>query len=465
MTAIDVALGVDIGTTETKALVLDCAGTELALTSVPTTWTRSRDGRSETTAEALLGDALAVIETAVSAAGRPVRVVGLGLTGFAESGIVLDGSGTPMTPVISWFDQRGAEQLAALDDEFRAEFPRRTGLPVSPQWSFGKLLWMRAAGLALPSGGQWLNIPEYIAHALGADRVSEPSLAARTGLLDQRTRRPWREAMSLAGLEPSFLPDSLPAGHAAGRVSRAGVPAELAGAAITVTGHDHPVAAVGAGAVGDDELFNSSGTADVLLRSVPRILTDDERDLLVKLGIDAGCHVLPGRSVLIGGIRAGLVLRRVLALLGAEDPEGRDRLDRRWSPQAPTGAVRVTGAEFSDDGVFVSVKDGASPDAVWSAALDHIGEVTANLLAGMNSVVGPHQDALAAGGWTRLSSVRATKNRLLPGLRFSSVDQPGVLGAALFAAWAAAGNPGEFLDFAQPLRDTAYRTQHKGATG
>lgn len=451
--SIDAVVGLDIGTTETKALVIDTDGRELGFARGRTTW-----AGVETTADALLADALAAIGAALAdaenATGQQVRAVGLGLAGFAESGVVLDGSGRVMTPVIAWYDQRGAAELAALDAEFRTEFPRRTGLPVGPQWTFGKLLWLRENGLTMPAGASWLNIPEYIAHALGAARVSEPSLASRTGLLDQATGREWPAALALLGTD-SLLPDTLPAGQPAGVVAPApGVPDALAGAVITVVGHDHPVAAAGVGATGDHELFNSCGTADVLLRSVPRLLTDDEREKLVAQGIDAGRHVLSGQSVLIGGIRAGLVLRRVLAMLGADDAAGRAHLDQ---PVAGTrrSAVSVTGARSTDEDVTVTVTDGASPRAVWSAALDHISDVTESLLHGVNDVVGPHRAAVAAGGWTRMATVRDTKSRLLPGLRFSSLAQPGAFGAALFAAWAAAGNPGEFLTFAGPLRRTA----------
>jgi sugar (pentulose or hexulose) kinase len=452
---IEAVVGIDVGTTETKALVADTDGRELGYARRPTTWTGA-----ETTADALLADALAAIDAALAqaeaATGRRVRAIGLGLAGFAESGVILDGAGRVVTPVIAWYDQRGAAELAALDPAFRAAFPRRTGLPLGPQWTIGKLLWL---GSPLPAGACWLNIPEYIAHALGAARVSELSLASRTGLLDQATGRPWPEALALLGVD-ALLPDTLAAGHPAGSVAAAPrVPDGLVGAVITVVGHDHPVAATGVGATGDHELFNSCGTADVLLRTVPRALTDDERETLVERGIDAGHHVLSGQSVLIGGVRSGLVMRRVLAMLGAGDPEGRARLDTLSGE--PHG-VSVTGARSTDEDVTVTVTDGASPPAVWSAALTHISEVTESLLHGMNDVVGTHRAAMAAGGWTRMASVRAAKSRLMPGLRFSSLAQPGAFGAALFAAWAAAGNPGHFLTFAGPRRRAALESLTEG---
>jgi hypothetical protein len=124
--------------------------------------------------------------------------------------------------------------------------------------------------------------------------------------------------------------------------------------------------------------------------------------------------------------------------------------------------VSVTGARSTDEDVTVTVTDGASPQGVWAAALAHISEVTESLLHGMNDVVGTHHAAVAAGGWTRMNSVRDAKSRLLPGLRFSSLAQPGAFGAALFAAWAAAGNPGEFLNFAAPLRRAALESPIQG---
>jgi sugar (pentulose or hexulose) kinase len=454
---VEAVVGIDIGTTETKALVIGTDGRELGFARGRTTW-----NGPETTADALLADALAALGAALADAettsGQQVRAVGLGLAGFAESGVVLDGAGRVVSPVIAWYDQRGAAELAALDPAFRAEFPRRTGLPVGPQWTFGKLLWLREP---LPAGACWLNIPEYVAHALGAARVSEPSLASRTGLLDQASGQEWPEALALLGVR-SLLPSSLSAGHSAGVVAAApGVPDGLVGAAITVVGHDHPVAATGVGATGDHELFNSCGTADVLLRTVPRVLTDDERETLVTRGIDAGRHVLNGQSVLIGGVRAGLVMRRVLAMLGADDPAGRAHLDQPVADPCRT-AVSVTGARSTDEDVTVTVTDGANPRAVWAGALTHISEVTETLLHGMTDVVGAHRAAVAAGGWTRMTTVREAKRRLLPELRFSSLAQPGAFGAALFAAWAAAGNPGEFLTFADPLRRAALESSIQG---
>jgi sugar (pentulose or hexulose) kinase len=458
----DVVVGVDIGTTETKALVIDCEdGTRVGFARRPTTWTTHPDGRVETDGDAFVADVLGAVTAALDA--LPVRVRGIGLAGLGESGVLLDPAGHVVTPVISWFDRRGAVELAGQDGDFLAALPGRVGLRVDSQCTLAKLLWLRGTGLSIAPGSQWLNIPEFVAHALGADRVTEPSLASRTGMIDQSTGQPWPEAIGRVGVEPSFLPPVLAAGFSAGRVTHPDAPEVLRGAEITVVGHDHPVAAVGAGAVEPNVLFNSTGTADVLLRTVPGRLPVAERARLVDAGYSAGAHVLPGHTALLGSVWAGLVLGRVLDLLGRNDSVGKAELDRRWRPANATANVVVSGARQADTEVVIRVTDGVGPDAVWAAALAHVTAETGALLAAADRIVGPHREAVAAGGWVRLASVRAAKGTVLPGLRFADVDQPGAFGAALFAAWAAAGNPGSFTEFSERLRP-ARTAAHEEAT-
>ncbi|MEV0716478.1 FGGY family carbohydrate kinase [Asanoa sp. NPDC050611] len=455
----ELVAGVDLGTTDTKAVLTRPDGETVAFARNPTSWTTTPEGRLETTGANLAADVLRTLADAVAtaeAAHGPVRVTGIGLAGLAESGVILDEQGRETSPVIAWFDERGAAELDAQGRAFVAEFPRRTGLPLGTQWSLPKLLWMRAAGIHVDAASRWLNMPEFVAYALTGELVSEPSLASRTGLLDQATGRPWPEALDRIGAGPAFLPETRPAGRPAGYV-REGA---LKGAAVTVAGHDHPVAAIGAGATGPADLFNSLGTAEVLLRSVPRILTDDERATLVGLGIDAGRHVLPDHAVLIGGMRSGLVMRRVLALLGADEPGRRDALDRRWEPRTDDGVTLMPAAPHDND-VTIRIRDGAGPDQLWAATLAYLSEQTTALLAAVNSVVGEHRTAVAAGGWTRMASVRRAKAAVIPRLRISALEQPGARGAAMFAARAAYDVP--FDKVTRQFHETAERTTHDGS--
>ncbi len=437
-------IGLDIGTTSTKALVRDLRARHLALVEARTPWTTAPGGRTHTTAAALLDLAVGLLRTALSEAEQrvgPVRVLGVGVAGLGESGVLLDAAGEPCAPVIAWFDQRGTHQVAELNArtaDLGAAFARRTGLPWDCQASVAKLLWLRDNGFAVTAGHRWASVPEWVVAQLGGELVREPSLASRTGLVDQRTGTVWTDGVSAAGLPTTLLPPSVSGGAPAGILRHSGLPDAAQGAVLTVAGHDHPVAAIGVGAVGPDELFNSTGTADVVARSLPGVLSDDQREALVRSGLSAGAHVLPDTTLLLGGVRGGLVLRRVLGALGAISAPERDRLDRTALAVdlLPVG-LEITGAGPTRDDVVLRMRDDVTPAAVWAAATRYTAAETRTLLATIENVVGPHRRAVACGGWTRMASVRAAKLSVIDRLTFSPLREPGVTGAALLALQAA----------------------------
>ena len=417
-----------------------------------TPWHTGSCGQTEIDPYRLVDVAVDLIARAVQAAESawgPVRVRSIGVTGLAESGVLLDAAGRPAAPVIAWFDHRGGNEIERLGreaPEFAAAFERTTGLPWSSQASLAKLLWLRASGHPAGPASTWLNVPEWIVFALGGDPVREPSLASRTGLIDQGTGQVWPDALAAAGLSARILPDERPAGSRAGYLRHDGVVSGAAGAVLTVAGHDHPVAAVGVGAVEPDELFNSSGTADVLARSIPGTLEETERQRVVSAGWSVGRHVLPDTSLLLAGVSGGLLLRRVLTALGAESEPDRAALDHAslGVGDLPAG-LSVSGDGRTQDDVVIRIADGASPASIWTAAVRYTAAQTGLLLDDIEKIVGPHRRAVAAGGWTQMASVRAAKAAVIDAMSFSPVVQPGVTGAALLAAFALDG--GDLADF------------------
>ncbi|MDP1805983.1 MAG: FGGY family carbohydrate kinase, partial [Acidimicrobiales bacterium] len=103
-------LGLDIGTSRTKAVLMDAAGCEVATATVPTPFATT-DGRVEMPVAALhdcLGEVLAGL------GDRRRQVVAAGVAGIAESGAPLDPAGRALAPVIAWHDERGGEAVALL---------------------------------------------------------------------------------------------------------------------------------------------------------------------------------------------------------------------------------------------------------------------------------------------------------------------------------------------------------------
>ena len=85
----------------------------------------------------------------------------------------------------------------------------------------------------------------------------------------------------------------------------------------------------------------------------------------------------------------------------------------------PAGRLEVSGAGPTGDDVILRVRDGASPAAVWTAATRYTAREAAAVLRKVDGVVGPHERAVAGGGWTRMASFRRAKSEAIAHLEFS----------------------------------------------
>lgn len=448
-------LGLDVGSTYVKVLATTPDGAELSGARRPSPWvslplghTEMDAGRLVTTVTDLLAEVVAELESAYG----EVQVVGIGVSGMAESGVLVGATGTVAHPVIAWFDPRGEDEITRTPDDFQAEFCGRTGLPLSALATIAKLLHLRAQGLDL-TPYRWLSVAEYVVHALGGDAAAELSLASRTGMLDQDDARPWPRALEVLGVGPEFLPPLRTAGQSWGEVTAtSALPASVVGASLTVAGHDHLVASIAAGTLESHQLYCSMGTAEALVRVLDHPLDRAARDRLARHGINVLRHALPGKSIMLVGTRTGLLLRRVLQLIGVEDAAGRAALDERVM-RLPVDVVdtidtlSVTGAK-NDDGVLQirADGDGLSPELLFAATLRHGTETITWHLDLMTAEVAPHTQTLVSGGWASMRSVRRERASLWPDLTCSTRSEDTAFGAAMFGAYAAATQRAERPD-------------------
>lgn len=440
--------GIDLGSTGLKMLVVDAAGTEVASEQVPTPWRVGAGGTTELDADALLAAISTLLAATDAALGRvtdaPVRAIGI--AGMGETGMVIDASGRAIAPGFAWFDPRGLDQIAAFPDEVRREFAGRTGLPLGAQVTVAKLAHLRDGGLDL-AAARWLDLPEFVAAALGGDVALEYSLASRTGLLDQDAGAAWPAMLDALGLDAGFLPELRGGGESWGHVSSS-FGGRFADAALTVAGHDHLVAAEAGGTLDADGYHVSLGTAEVLLRVLDAPLGYEARQRLADALINEVAHIVPGKHVLVAGVKTGLLLRRALQSAGISDRAGRDALDAAvmalpFEGALPAGAVEVTGAR-NDDGVLRLTlhADGATPAEIFSAVLRHSNDEIAHLIAAMDREVAPATHATLTGGWAGMAAVVRARAEVLPNLTASTREQDTAYGAARVAARLLAETPG-----------------------
>jgi sugar (pentulose or hexulose) kinase len=424
--------GIDLGSTSLKMLVTDDAGVEVGAAAVPTPWRSGPGGSTEITAEALLGAVRTLIEAGARDVAAPIEAVAI--AGMAETGMVIDASGAAVAPGMAWFDPRGGDHAAAFPPAVRAEFAGRTGLPLGAQVSVAKLAYLRGQGLEL-AGRRWLNLPEFVAAALGGRTALEVSLTSRTGLLDQDTGRPWPRMLDVLGVDETFLPPLVDAGTPFGEVCPDAVPDTMAGALLTVAGHDHLVAAEATGGLPADHYHVSLGTAEVLLRVIDAPLGFEARRRLADCLINEVRHVVPGKHVLVAGVKTGLLLRRVLQAAGVHDRAGRDALDAAvmalpYEGALPADAIEVTGAR-NDDGVLKLAlrTDGVSPAEVFGAVLRHSNDEIALLIEAMDRELPPAVTATLTGGWAGMAAVRRARAQVLPLSAATARDQETAYGA------------------------------------
>ena len=444
-------LGVDLGTTNTKVISVDAEGRHIATASKPTDWIVKPNGRIETIAQDIFDRIVSCIDDLLLETNKllpSAKVAGMGITGMAESGVILGGNNEILAQPIAWFDGRGEEEMIALGDEFKIEYQSKTGLVFKPESSLSSLLSLKTEGFDFSRKDiVWLNMLEYVAFRFTGVMATEPSLASRTALYDQSSLSMWKRAQDALGIADNFIPEVRYAGDSWGTINSTEFSTDLQGVIVTIAGHDHSVGAAGSGATESDQLFNSAGTADVIFRSVPGTLTDEQRLARTTLGVSAGRHALQGNTSMIGGSRGGLVLRRALDLLGARRGPRMHEIDDAWNAERPFhDVIDMTQYKSISNDLQITLTGDAGPNELWAAALDYMIGENRKMISGIEAVVGTHKKALSAGGWTKLRSVRESKSAIIHDLEFSNIDEAGAFGAAYMASWAHSGSGESLID-------------------
>lgn len=461
-------LGLDLGTSEVKCVLLDEHHRVHATTGEPLSVQRPQPLWSEQSPAdwwAATDRALQRLKAEHPDAMALVR--GLGLSGQMHGAVLLDAHEQVLRPAILWNDGRSEAECAELEAAC-PDLHTITGNRAMPGFTAPKLMWVRrhepdlfarTARVLLPK--DWLRLQ------LTGECVSEMSDAAGTLWLDV-ARRGWSsEVLTACGLEATHMPRLVEGSEVSGRLkpelaARWGLPN---GVIVAGGGGDNAASAVGIGAVRPGEGFVSLGTSGVVFLTGDRFRPHPAR------AVHAFCHALPGTwhqmSVMLS---AAAGLRWVKQLVGAPSEVAlltqAARLSTEELERAPLFLPYLSGERTPHNnphaqGVFFGLTHEHSAAALGYAVMEG---VTLGLLDGWQALEarpGEVQSLSLVGGGAR-SALWA--QQLASALGVTMVtrhggEAGGALGAARLA-WLADGGT---LDAVCTAPDEAARFEPKAA--
>lgn len=165
MTALDLVIGMDIGTTSTKGVLYDTDGTVIATSDKLYSLIQDQPDKAEQNPDEILTAVVSVISNIVRDAGvNRSRIAGVSFSSAMHSLILLDKEEQLVTQSITWADNRAHRWTQHIKDELNGiEIYKRTGTPLHPMSPLSKLLWLKNDEPALYKKARYfIGIKEYI---------------------------------------------------------------------------------------------------------------------------------------------------------------------------------------------------------------------------------------------------------------------------------------------------------------
>jgi xylulokinase len=397
-------LGLDIGTSSVKAILIDDDQAVVASRTKSLEVSRPWPGWSEQDPESwwtACGDVLDALARSHAAAVGAVR--GIGLSGHMHGATLLDSTDRPLRPCILWNDVRSAEEAAELDRN--PSFRKITGNIVFPGFTAPKLVWVAKHEPEIFAKVAIVLLPkDYVRLKLTGDRASEMSDSAGTSWLDVG-RRDWSDELLAATRltrkqMPRLYEGSAPTGRLradlAKRWGMANDPVVAGG------GGDNAATACGLGVVRPGTAFVSLGTSGVLFVSNARFSPDPET------AVHAFCHAVPHTWHQMGVIlSAAGALEWLAELFGTNAAEITRPLDDREGGPGDViflpylGGERTPHNDAAVRGSFVGLNYSTDRTALARAVLEGVAFAFADNLAALREAGATVTRALASGGGSR----------------------------------------------------------------
>ena len=306
----DYLLGMDIGTSGTKGVLMDREGKIYAQAGREYSIDIPQPGWAEQDPKMWWEAAIQIIREVVKESEiDPRQIRGIGLSGQMHGAVFLDKNLQPFRPAIIWADQRSSSQCEFIYQKIGKErLAELTGNPIATGFMCSTLLWMKEnQPEEFNQIYKVILAKDYIRYKLTGNLGAEVTDASSTLLLDIK-RRCWsEELLDILNFPLKILPEEVHesqevAGYLLAEVARnTGL---LEGIPVVYGGGDQSMQAVGNGVIRPGILSSTVGTGGQLFITIDKFTYDP------KLRIHTFCHAIPYNYHLQGAIlSAGLSLK------------------------------------------------------------------------------------------------------------------------------------------------------------
>ena len=429
-------LGMDIGTSGVKAVLVNEAGAivataarELALSHPTPLW-------SEQDPDAWVGAAIGAVDDLASAHPRDVaQVRGIGLSGQMHGATLLGDDGRPLRPAILWNDGRSHAECERLEQGCPSLHAIAGNLAM-PGFTAPKLLWVarhepevfeRIAKVLLPKA--------YVRYRLTGETVEDMSDAAGTLWLDVGQRRWSASLLHATGLDLHHMPRLVEGSEVSAVLApefarRWGMAADVV---VAGGAGDCAASAIGLGAIAPGDAFLSLGTSGVMFR-----VTDNFAPAPAS-AVHAFCHALPGLWHQMGvmlsaaaslALLAGVMATPAAALLAPLGETVDVPSPVRFLPYLD--GERTPHNDAAASGAFVGLRGATGRDQIVQAVLEGVAFAARDNLAALGGASSPITEVDLVGGGSR-SALWAQICADVLGIPVHRVEE-GEVGAALGAA-------------------------------
>ena len=294
-------IGIDIGTTGCKSVVVDYEGNIAGSTFSGYPLVTPRPGWAEQDpAQWWIGVRLSLAELLKNSGITPHDIAAVGLSGQMHGLVALDSDFRVLRPAILWNDQRAETQCDFIHEKVGGvqQLLRLTNNRMLPGYTGGKILWMRENEPELYEKTRYvLNPKDYIRYLLTGEIATEVSDASGTGLFDVKQRR-WSDTLlELLDIPKERLPQCFESTEITGKITREA--SEQTGLVestpVVGGGGDAVIQTTGMGIVGPGVLgiiLGSGGVVAVALTSFHentdgrlQIFCNNERELWHVMGV------------------------------------------------------------------------------------------------------------------------------------------------------------------------------------